>query len=192
MENIHYILGIIGGIISATAFVPYITSILKKQTKPNRVSWIIWNITNVILLTSYFAVGARATIFLPLAYVFNAFIVLILCFRYSVTVWSKLDYVSLLVAGLSLIIWFLTKNPLLVLLMNLTMDIVAYLPTIKKSYINPFSENRTFWIFIFLGACFNLLAINEFSFGVIIYPVVMFISNGILVTVLFRKNIFRT
>lgn len=190
--NYHFVFGITGGIFSAIAFIPYVVAIIKKSSKPNRASWIIWNVTNVILLVSYFSVGARATIFLPIIYVFNAFIILILSFRYGASLWSRLDYISLFVAGFSLIIWFLTKNPLTALLMNLVMDAVAYLPTIKKSYLDPFSESRIAWLFIFLGTCLNLLAVNSFSFGVIIYPIVMFLMNGALLLVLFRKKIFKT
>lgn len=186
----HFIFGIVGGIFSAIAFIPYIIEIIKKGVKPNRASWIIWNVTNTILLVSYFSVGARETIFLPIVYFACAFIVLLLSLKYGVSAWSRLDYVSLTVSGLSLIIWFLTKNPLLALLMNLVMDTVAYLPTIKKSYIDPLSESRIAWLFFFLGSFLNLFAINSVSFGIIIYPIINVITNGVLVIILFRKKIF--
>lgn len=190
--NYHFIFGILGGGCSVVAITYYVSSILRKETKPNRASWIIWNVTNIILLASYFAVGARSTIFLPIVYFINGLIVLILSFRYGIYFWSRLDYVSLFIAGLSLIIWFLTKNPLTALLMNLTMDAVAYLPTIKKSYLDPDSESHIAWFFIFLGACLNLLAIDSLSFGVLIYPIVMFVMNGILLMVLYRQKIFKS
>lgn len=187
--NYHFIFGILGGACSVIAIVNYILSILRNETKPNRVSWIIWNVTNVILLASYFSVGARSTIFLPAVYCFNGFIVLILTIRYGVSSWTRLDYISLLIAGFSLIIWFITKNPLTALLMNLVMDSAAYLPTIRKSYIDPSSESRIAWFFIFLGTLFNLFAINSFSFGIIIYPIVMFLMNGIVVATLYYRKI---
>ncbi len=189
--SLHLIFGIIGGVFSILAFVPYIAAIIKKGAKPNRASWIIWNITDTILLASYFSVGARTTIFVPIVYVVNAFIVLLFSFRYGVSSWSRLDIASLAVSGLSLIIWSLTQNPLIALLMNLLMDSVAYLPTIKKSYIDPSSESGLGWLFFFIGACFNLLAVDSLAFGTIIYPIVMFVMEGILVAILYRKKIFK-
>lgn len=171
------------------ASVPYILDILKGKTRPNKASWVIWSVTTTILFFSYFFVGARATIFLPAAYVLNCFIILFLSFKYgSSSPWSRLDIISISVAGFSLIIWFLTKNPLLALLMNLTMDAVAYLPTIKKSYTNPISENTLAWALFFLGACFNLLAINDFSFQIVIHPLVMFLMNSAVLAVLLHKK----
>ena len=188
--NYHFIFGILAAASSVTAICFYVSSILRHETKPNRATWIIWNITNIILLTSYFSVGARATIFLPVVYFINALIVLFLSFRYAVSSWSRLDFLTIFIAGCSLLVWFITKNPLTALLMNLTMDASGYLPTIKKAYIEPSSESRLAWSLIFLGTCFNLFAINHFSFGIIIYPIVMFSMNGIMIgTLLYRRNI---
>ncbi len=187
----HFIFGIIGGIFSIIALIPYIVGILQKRVKPNRASWIIWNVTNLILLASYFSVGARPTIFLPIIYLINTLTVLILSYHYGFSSWSRLDYISLTISGISLVIWILTENPLLALLMNLVMDAVAYLPTIKKSYLEPLSESNTAWLLFFLGSFFNLFAINSMSFGIMIYPIFNIVTNGILVTVLFRKRIFK-
>ena len=184
----HFLLGILAGSCSVVAITYYVRSILQKETKPNRASWIIWSITNTILLVSYFSVGARSTIFLPIVYFFNGLIVLMFSFRYGISSLSKLDYFSIFVAGFSLFVWFITKTPLTALLMNLLMDSAGYLPTIKKSYFDPFSESRVAWFFIFLGSCFNLLAINNFSFGIVIYPIMMFLMNGIVFGTLFYKK----
>jgi hypothetical protein len=186
--DVHLIFGILAGVISALSIAVYVVSILKGKTKPNRASWIIWSVTNIILLASYFSVGARATIFLPITYVFSALITLSLSFRYGVLKWSKLDYFSLIIAGLSLIIWFITNNPLTALLMNLTMDAFAYLPTLKKSFIDPSSESSTSWFLIFIGSVFNILAVEFFSFKILIYPIVMLVMNGAVVMVLYYKK----
>ena len=170
----HIIFGLLAASSSIIAITFYVSSILRKETKPNRASWLIWSITNTILLVSYFSVGARSTIFLPIVYFLNGLIVFIFSFRYGVNSWSRLDYLSIFIAGFSLIIWFITKNPLIALLMNLAMDSSGYLPTIRKSYTDPLTESQIAWFFIFLGTFFNLIAINSSSFGIIIYPIVMF------------------
>lgn len=186
--NYHLVFGILAGACSVIAISYYVSSIFRRETKPNRASWIIWNITNTILLVSYFSVGARETVILPFVYFINGMIVLPLSFRYGVSSWSKLDYATLAVASISLVVWIITNNPLVALLMNLTMDASGYIPTINKSYIDPASESMNAWFFIFLGACFNLIAINSASFGVVIYPIIMFLMNGILFTVLVYRN----
>ena len=59
MINYHLFFGILGGAFSIVAFVPYIIGIFKKEVKPNRASWVIWNVTNLILLVSYFHLAKR-------------------------------------------------------------------------------------------------------------------------------------
>ncbi len=185
----HFIFGVLGGLCSVVAIGFYVRSILNQETKPNRVSWVIWNVTNIILLASYFSVGARPTIFVPIIYVVNGLIVLILSFRYGISAWSRLDRVTLLVAGSSLLVWFLTQNSFLALLMVLTMDAIGYLPTIKKILVDPLSESQIAWFFIFLGTCFNLLAISSMSVGIIVYPIVMLTMNSITLAAFYRKKI---
>ena len=185
----HFIIGILAGTCSIFSVSHYIPSILRGETKPNRASWIIWNITNIILLISYFSVGARSTIFLPVLYVINSLVILVLCFIYGVSHWTRLDLWSLFVAGVSLIIWFITKNPLIALLMNLFMDSAGYLPTLRKIFYDPSSENRTAWSFTALGSFINLFAINSSSFGVVIYPIVLFTMNTTVLLFFHRKQI---
>mgnify|MGYP001606699597 CR=1 FL=1 len=188
--DIHYIFGVAAGVLTFSAIFFYLFSIIKKETKPNRASWVIWNITNVILFASYFSVGARSTLFLPLVYVLSGSSTLILSFWYSEkSSFSRIDILSLFVCGLSLIVWFVTKNPLTALLMVLAMDAVCYLPTIRKSYIDPLSESHIYWVLIFLGSLANMFAIDSLSFGIIIHPSVIVVMNGALVFALYRKKI---
>lgn len=187
--NFHFIVGVLAASCSLVAISKYVPSILRGETKPNRATWIIWNITNIILLVSYFSVGARTTIFLPTIYAINGLIVLILSIRYGVSHWSRLDYWSLFVAGISLVIWFITKNPLTALLMNLLMDSVGYLPTLKKIFYDPLSENRTAWTFTTLGSFINFFALTSLSFGIIVYPIIIFTMNAIVLIIFYRKQI---
>jgi len=41
-------LGIIAGIISVFAFFPYVISIFKRKTIPNRITWWIWSWTKLL------------------------------------------------------------------------------------------------------------------------------------------------
>lgn len=184
----HFILGVLAGVASLLFAIPYNISILKKETKPNMASWIIWNITNIILFASYFSVGARSTIFVPLVYLLNGFITLALSFKYGIFSWSKLEYASLGVAALALLGWFATKNPLVALLLVILMDVSAYIPTIKKIFIYPKSESQLAWFGCFLGSLINFAAIDSLSFGIVIYPVIVLIMNSYTFVLIYFKR----
>lgn len=56
--------GLIAGAVSLAAFFPYIIATVKQKANPNRVTWFIWVIVATIEAISYYAVGARDTMWI--------------------------------------------------------------------------------------------------------------------------------
>jgi len=81
---------------------------------------------------------------------------------------------------LSVLLWWITGDPLISLCANLAIDFFGLIPTIKKTYHQPGKEDRLAWGITVISNVVNLLAIDEPSFSVIVYPVYMFIMNGIV------------
>ena len=87
----YKLIGVFAGIISMIAFVPYIISILKKETQPSRASWIIWTVVALMILSSYKMSGAVETIWVPVSYFLGPFVVAILSVKYGVGGWTRMD-----------------------------------------------------------------------------------------------------
>lgn len=47
------------------------------------------------------------------------------------------------------------------------------IPTIRKIFEDPSSEDRLTWIFFWLGSVANVVAIDQWIFIIVAYPVVM-------------------
>lgn len=69
--------GISAGTIDFVSFYPYIKSIIKGKTKPNRASFAIWAAVGTVILLSSFSAGARDTLWFVLSYTILGFIVLV-------------------------------------------------------------------------------------------------------------------
>ena len=109
MHEIASVAGKLAGIISLSAYGPYILSILRKETKPNRASWIIWAIVSTIIALSYREAGASYAFLAPVGYVIGSTIVFILSIRYGVGGWTPFDRKCLIGAAISLVM--LAKRP---------------------------------------------------------------------------------
>ena len=132
--NWHTILGIASGVVLLCGNVPYISSIRRGETRPNRVTWGIWTTIGFILLGSSYSIGATNTLWLQIAQVFSQVIITFYVFKYSRGQWYFLDRVCLAGASLSLLFWWQSGSPFVALLMNIAMDIlgaVFYLGCIK-------------------------------------------------------------
>lgn len=186
--NWHTIFGIASGLILLLGNIPYILSIRRGDTRPNRVTWGIWTVIGLTLLASSYSSGATNTLWLLLSLVVSQSIITLYAFKYGRGKWQKLDLLCLVGAGLSLCLWQLSGSPLVAILMNTTMDMLGAIPTISKTYHDPDSEDLVFWSMSFTSAVLNLLAIEHFSLSFIVFPIYLFILNVTMLLLITRTK----
>lgn len=180
MLGIHEILGITAGVLSLVGYIPYIISILRGKTQPNKASWIIWAIVGGLLAFSYLTEGDKNTIWLPLGYFFGPLVVAILSFKYGYSQWSRLDRFCLIAAAISAIPWIVSKDATITLLINVLIDSLGAIPTIVKSYFEPETEDATAWIIFFIANTLQVIAIQQWNIAAI-YPIYLFFLAGFIV-----------
>ncbi len=187
--DIKFYTGIIAGIISLVSYLIYFRSILKGETKPNRVTWWIWIFMGAVLTSSYYASGARDTIWSPLAEFLGPLVTAILAIKYDEgNMADKTDLVCFAGGIGSLVLWGITGDPALALALSLLIDFFAIVPTMKKSYVRPKGESFTAWTCTSLGDFLNLLSVETYTFVIILYPAWMLFTDLIIVGLLGRKQ----
>jgi hypothetical protein len=178
--EIHKLFGLIAGLLSIVAFIPYIIAIIRKRAKPNRATWIIWSVMSFVIAISYYASGARETIWVAVAYAIGSTITAILSIKFGEGGWTKFDRFCLVGSALSILLWLITKQPMVALIINIIIDLLGALPTMKKSYLNPSGEDKLTWTLFELANIINLFAITSLKFSIMIFPVYMFSCCGII------------
>lgn len=187
--------GEVAGLISLSAFVPYIVSILKGETKPNRASWLVWTVAGAMLAASYRESGAGDAIWVPVSYVAGPLATFIVSLRYNDGEgWSGLNKICILVSAGSSVLWlvlfsFFGKNtgvPLAVMYINIFIDGMGALPTLRKSFHEPESEDRLTWALFITGNTLNLFAVEHWSLATGSYPLYMFVASGAISALVIR------
>ena len=177
MFNLHIYLGIAGGVFSLGAYAPYIFSVVKRKTNPVLASWITWTLSTYIILLSSYSLGVRDTIWVPLAYAVGCTLVTLMAFKYGTRGWSRFDKSCMTAVVVSIIAWYVFDNALIALLLNIFIDFLGYLPTIKKLLFEKREqEDTTAWGFHFFGTFFNILALSSWTIEAL-YPIVLFAMN---------------
>jgi len=156
----HVLIGQIAGILAFVQIIPYIVSILRGHTKPERMSYLIWLIVGVISIASYISVGARTTIWTGLVFVFTGLLVLILSIKHGIGGLSKFDIFCLLLTIIGAAIWVASKDALTALYFTTFVGFVGYLPTIRKTYFLPKTENTLSWTLTATASILNLFALT--------------------------------
>ena len=176
--------GELAAVLAFLSFIPYVRSILKGDTKPERATFGIWSVLSFVTLFSYFASGARDTIWITLVYTVCQTFVFYLSFKYGMGGWNKFDFVCITGAAFGIFFWILTKNPEIALYISIVIEILGFLPTIKKSYLYPETENTIAWSIAGIAAISNLFAITSLRPEIFLYPIYLFLGDGIVALLL--------
>ena len=182
MMTIQAFFGIAAGVLELGACGIYIRSILQGGTKPDRVTWWVLALVSAMITASYWASGARETIWLPAAYAVSFLAIALLSLKYGegpVTL-NLIDRVSLVGALASAVVWWSFKSPVPALFMNICTEFIGLLPTINKSYLRPWTESKASWILATIASLLNVLAIGEWTIIIATYPVYVFITNAVI------------
>jgi len=185
------IFGYISGILMILSVIPYTRSILKGNTKPQRMTWLIWTILTLIAFFSQLAKGASWSLFVTAGDMIAILVTFIFSIKYGVGGFRKIDILSLIGALVSLLLWYLTKEPAIALFLIILIDIIGANLTIIKSWKNPETENWICWAMCGVGGLFGIFSVGSFNLILLAYPIYICLINSIMaIIVIFRKNFY--
>ena len=180
----HALIGQLAGLLAVLSVVPYIVSILRGHTKPERMTYFIWFVVDAVTISSYIVSGARTTIWTGLVYVFSGLLIFCLSIKYGMGGFSNFDILCLVFALLGVVLWIDTKNALIALYMGNFVGLMGYLPTIKKAYFLPGTENTLSWLMTAGAGTLNLFALTTLRPNIAILPIRSVITQGLVVYLL--------
>ncbi len=180
-------LGIVAGIISVAGFVPYIAAVLSKQTRPNRATWWIWTVVGGVLFGGYVASGNWSSAWVPLSYTVGPLIVSILSIKRGEGGWEPFDRKCLAASLIGLVLWGVSGAPLFAMVINMGVDFAGALPTIRKTYRNPQSEDKTAWTIFLISNGLNCFAVTSWKEPSVMLPVYYFAMTAVITVLCFRR-----
>ncbi|MBI2326451.1 hypothetical protein HYU91_03620 [Candidatus Collierbacteria bacterium] len=175
------IFGYISALLSIFMIFPYVRDILRQKTKPERGSWLIWTILGFIAFFSQLAKGATDSLWLTAGQTIAVLIIVILSIKYGYGGLGKRDVKALIGAGIGLMLWYITNEAALALLIIIIVDGIGTLLTAVKSYKDPESETLTTWIMSGTSGIFGMLAVGNINLILIAYPFYIILANYVIV-----------
>jgi flagellar biosynthesis protein FliP len=160
--------------------VPYIRSILKREVRPNLVSWAGWTLLTTIAAAAQISKGASLSVLIVLMSTLGTGAVAVLAIKLGYTKFSRLDIVCFLLAGLAMILWWVTNEPLVAIGLALTADFIVAVPTIVKTYKDPASETAFPWIIFAVGAGIGTATSSSYALHNLLFPLYLFFINALI------------
>lgn len=188
MIKLQFISGLLGSIFTVLCFIPYIVTTLQGKTKPNRATWWVWGINGSVLCLGNLAAGADYTMLPLICAVVAQLCVAILSIKHGEGGWNPFDRRCLIASGISFVLWRILNYDVIAIILPLLIDMLAALPTLKKSYFKPETEDLLTYILYTVGGLFTVLAIQDWSFQIAITPFYVLFINAAIVLLLTRHK----
>jgi len=166
--------------------IKYVISMLKGETKPDKVTWLLWALIPMIAFAAQIKQGVGLIALPTFMAGFNPSLVFISSFVNKKAEWklNKLDITCGILSVFGLILWQLTNTPNLAIIFAIIADGLAAFPTIVKSYTNPETENDIAYSVAAISALITLSTIKTWNFAHYSYAVYAFLVTSTIFTLI--------
>lgn len=181
---IHPNFVIVGSVLNLFGAITYIVQVVKGNVKPNRVSWLLWGLAPLIAFSAELSQGVGIQSLMTFTVGFCPLLVFFASFINKKAYWKigKLDIICGVLSVLALILWYVTKVGNIAIILSIISDGFAAIPTIRKAFMYPETENDIEFLMGGTNAAITLLTIRTWNFQHFGFPVYILLVNTILVS----------
>lgn len=181
-------LGVLAIAVGLIGYVPYFRTIFNGKTKPHAFSWLVWGVLTGIAyggqIEGHGGPGSWITAFTALV----CFTIFSLSLLKGERDFPLADWLCLIGCFFAIILWIFTKNPLSAIIIITVVDMLAFVPTFRKSYLKPNSETSFTYTMSSLKFFIAIIALHRFSAVTVLYPASLVITNGVFVVMLLMRR----
>jgi len=179
------VFGLLSGLLSTCAYIPYIIDTLYGRTQPQRSSWLIWSVLSSIAFFSQVYEGAGASLWFAGVQCASSIVIFTLSFRSGSGSFLKHPNPAILAAALAgLILWFFTENAAYALMITISISLLGGSVTVVKAFKDPDSETMTTWVACLLASVLALLSVGNLDLVLLAYPLYLVALSGSIVLAL--------
>jgi hypothetical protein len=178
MYDIKIIVGLITVILTFVGYVPYLRDTVKGKTKPHVYSWFIWGFITLLIFTLQFSGQAGAGSFTTFAAGLICLVIFAFAFRNGNKDITRMDTVFFILAILATVIWIFAKQPVISVVLLSAIDMLGFVPTIRKSWNKPYSETLFTYALNTFRFVLTIYALQVYTIVTSLYPITWVIANG--------------
>lgn len=173
------------------AFIPYVRSILRGQTKPHVFSWVIWGLVTIIVFFAQLAGGAGIGAWpIGVSGAISMSIAILAYVKRGDAAITRSDWAFLVLGLASIPAWMLTSDPLSAVILLTLADLLGFGPTFRKAWVRPFEEQTLTYALVGVRNFIAIAALEHFSWTTVLFPAVVGASCFVFVPmVLYRRRV---
>jgi hypothetical protein len=179
---------IIASLLAIVGNVPYLRDIIKKKVQPHPYTWLVWSIVSCIIFFGQVAKGAGIGALPTAAAEIFTIIIFFFSLRYGFKTIRKVDTVFLIIALLGIIPWLITKDPTVSVIIAVSIDLIAFIPTLRKTWTSPHTETPLLYSMNVVRHILMLISLQAYNIATMLHSIVMITTNTFMTFLIVRKK----
>lgn len=179
MGNIKPAISLVAVFLTLVAYIPYIRDTISGKTTPHIYTWFIRALVTAIAFGLQVGGGAGVGSWVTLAIVVACSSVFFLGLRNGKKDITVSDTFFLCLSLIALGLWLIVKQPVLSIILVSLIDMLGFVPTIRKSWHKPYSETLFLYELNTFRHVLSLLALESYSIVTRLYPATWVVANGL-------------
>lgn len=168
--------------------IPYLVNVLRKKVQPHPYTWFVWTLVSGIVFFGQVAKGAGiGAVPTFVAEVFTL-IIFLLSLKYGFKNIQRIDIYFFIFALLGIIPWILTKDPTISVIVAVSIDLIAFVPTLRKTWKYPSTESSLLYSMNVLRHILTLFSLQAYNIATTLHSIAMIATNTLMVIFLARKK----
>ena len=191
MQELKIIVGVVAVFLTFVGYIPYFRDTIQGKTTTHVYSWFIWGLVTAIAFALQVSGGAGVGSWVTLTVAIIAFAIFALGMRNGEKNITKTDTIFFIFSLVALFLWLIAKQPVLSVILVSLVDMLGFVPTVRKSWNKPFSETLFTYELSAFRHGLSLLALQQYSIVTWLYPAAWVFANVLfsVMLILRRKKI---
>ena len=180
---------VIASLLALVGNIPYLKDIIKGKIQPHPFTWFVWSIVSMTVFFGVVAKGGGLGAVPTFVSEFFTIIIFLFSLKYGFKNIQKIDIFYLIICLLGLVPWYLTKDPTISVIIAVSVDLVAFMPTIRKTSQKPKSENPILFSTNALRHILTLASLDVWNIATTLHSIAMITTNTLMTYLIFRSKI---
>lgn len=180
---------IVASVLAFAGNLPYLYDVIREKIHPHPYTWLMWSIVSCVIFFGQLEKGAGWGA-LPTG-VAELFTILIFLFslKHGFKYITKKDTSFLLIALFGIIPWILTNDPTISVIIVVSIDIVAFIPTMYKASRHRGTETPILYSTNIIRHILTLFAMQTYNIATSLHAITMIVANTIMTFIIIKSPV---
>jgi hypothetical protein len=181
-------LAIIAASLAVVGNVPYVRDILRGRVEPHAYTWLVWTLVTGITLFGQLAKGAGVGAMPAAVSLIFTFSIFLFSLKYGLKYITRIDTLFLLLALLGVVSWVVTKDPTLSVIIAVGVDLIAFIPTLRKTWRYPRTEVSLLYMMNVARHILALFALEAYNIATTLHSIAMIVMNTAMTLIILMRS----